>query len=89
MNTVRHPVGRRSVGAGRRGSATPRSPWRSPNDVAAPTAGVDDVDDREWPRPPRHASKYANSFRPGGVITSAKPGEFAVATDYDDARRRR
>ena len=25
----------------------------------------------------------------GGVITSAKPGEFAVATDYDDARRRR
>ena len=66
LNTVRHPVGRRSVGAGRRGSATPRSPWRSPNDVAAPTAGVDDVDDREWPRPPRHASKYANSFRPGG-----------------------
>ncbi len=25
---------------------------------------------------------------PGGVITSVKPGEFAVATDYDDARRR-
>jgi hypothetical protein len=56
--------------------------------IAAPTAGVDDVDDREWPRPPRHASKYANSFRPGGGDYIGN-GEFAVATDYDDVRRRR